>query len=342
MGSRHSVFGVAQRRLLVVGEDDDAEVRYRKARQRHRQRLTYDRVKIKTVLFLKKNKSLHSVLKNWWRFKRITSMSREQQKQTFLTMAVVSHFLCNYTNRGAKLNKGLAKVMALVFVPFMAPPLVVLGIPSLVLFLPILIFIWAILTLNRSAKKVLLQNRKPKKIPNNSFGKRLSRMLSFSSLGLTSSNSSLTSIRSDKTIHPATINYTEYRRQVMEEYHERTRLEDEIQQIEDKIRKEEEDDKNLRRNTTAESASTNATIATATDTTGVTSNSVASATEVSDVTMPTIVEGSPAIRASRITTGNQKKTLLRNTSWNLGSSRKSWTSSMTKRKTRSLDRRPSQ
>jgi hypothetical protein len=193
---------VAPRELIarLEQEQDDAELRYhifKRDKRRHQPRLTYDRIKITTVLCLKKNKSLHSVLKTWWMFKRIIKMDQEKQKQWILSLAIVAHVI-GRNKRGAKLQTGLAKIMALVFLPFMVPPAIVLGVPALVLFLPQFALVWAILTLNRSAKKVLLQNRRVTKQPTKgNLSQRLFRHIFFRKVSH-SSISKNSSIRTGK------------------------------------------------------------------------------------------------------------------------------------------------
>jgi hypothetical protein len=205
---------VAPRELIarLEQETDEAELRYqmgKRDRRIHQPRLTYDRMKITTVIHFKKNKGLHDVLKTWWRFKRVISMDQERQKRALLSMAVIAHFL-RRNKRGAKLHSGLAKVMALVLVPFMVPPAIVLGVPVLVLFLPCFILLWAILTLNRAAKKVLLQNRRVQKQPSKgSFSKHLSSMLSFSEVPSSKSKSMRTRKQANNSMHVGNRNSTD-------------------------------------------------------------------------------------------------------------------------------------
>jgi hypothetical protein len=107
---------------------------------------------------LSHKKFMTPIFKNLHRFRMIASFSPQQMKNFIFGVAVSMHLFTHYSKRGGQVHADLKRIFLLVFLPFMMPAFVVLGIPFLLFMAPLLLVSTAFTGLNRQAKQIQYQN----------------------------------------------------------------------------------------------------------------------------------------------------------------------------------------
>ena len=102
-------------------------------------------------------KWMRPIWKNLLLAKRIAAFTPAQMRQFVMGVTLTLHLFTNYNKRGGQVHAQLRSVFMVVVVPFMIPPVLVLGIPLLLFFGPFLLLAIAITTLNRKRDEQCLQ-----------------------------------------------------------------------------------------------------------------------------------------------------------------------------------------
>lgn len=151
---------------------DEAELRYqqRKKVKPPKPPVTMDSLKIDLIIMMRKDKAS---MKTWFQTQQLINLPDKKKKDLVFAGAIVAHLMGRNKTTQA-LGSDLTKVAGLVFLPFLIPPAVVVGIPTLVLLLPLIAFGWAIVVLNRSAVKVMYSARNARRTQRTSMASRMS------------------------------------------------------------------------------------------------------------------------------------------------------------------------
>lgn len=104
-------------------------------------------------------KNMRNMFKTIHRMRVVINMSQEQKKQVIMGMGFGFHMV-KKMKRVTHLQNSFQNIFLLVFVPFMIPPAVVLGLPLLLLALPILCFGMTFSMLNAKKEERLRLNKR--------------------------------------------------------------------------------------------------------------------------------------------------------------------------------------
>jgi hypothetical protein len=187
--------GASFRRSLFPSHERDQNVDKERNSSSSRKRagrlfLSLQELRIELML-LKSNPSVKDFLESWWIFTRLINMNPHETKQFIMTSSLFCHVLSRYSARGILLDRGMRRILALVVIPFVVPPTLVLGVPSLVFLVPLLLLGSCIHILNRRAKVILEWYKKPRLQRKNNLVTKMNNFINHGPEGLWGPKSSL-------------------------------------------------------------------------------------------------------------------------------------------------------
>ena len=112
-----------------------------------------ENLKVNMLLSMHKSKSVKDARKQWRFFQRVMSLTQKQKHDVILTGAIAAQFL-SQNSRVRQLQSGLSQVAAVLVLPFAVPPMLMIGVPTLIFLMPLFLLAWVILALNRQAKEI--------------------------------------------------------------------------------------------------------------------------------------------------------------------------------------------
>lgn len=112
-----------------------------------------ENLQVQLYLIMSKSKTVKDARQQFQFLQRILSWTPKEQHNMVLTGAVATTVLAQHS-RVQQLQGRLTQVVAFVLVPFALPPMLVIGIPALILLVPLVLLVWVLLALNRQARQV--------------------------------------------------------------------------------------------------------------------------------------------------------------------------------------------
>ncbi|CAB9496312.1 expressed unknown protein [Seminavis robusta] len=124
-------------------------------------------------------KFMRPIWKNLKNIRKWANFTPQEMRQFILSIALVMHVFTKYNKRGERVHSDLKKLFFMIFVPFIMPPTIVLGIPFLMVTTPILLLVIAFSGLNRQARAIQEKHRRSNTLLNARGKSFLSRTLQF-------------------------------------------------------------------------------------------------------------------------------------------------------------------